>query len=550
MFNFNFFSYKNNKILKRNFNNNFYILLNNNNFNQFFFINLNKIHYFYNTFLYNLSYNNYFKFSKFLNTVDLSFLNEFKKIKFFSIDENKTKKIQNNFNLLYYYSNLKFNNFFLMSSKTKTVDISTNVDIVNMIGINAVLCSLNFNNFKKNNFFLNFLAKFNLQIFFIIKFINVSNKNYKHVIVNKFYNYRNFNFWFLEINRNLNLINNIGVFNFNIDLKWFDNNNWVGNLLMKQDDYDSWNDFEASLITNEKIENFNNIFYKYLLRDLINFEENFFFQTYFSNTFVFYNFISHSYFNFFMNINFISEKLFDFGNEQLGFSNFNDYTHTNLNSISSISEDYSYIYNNHLPILLNKTLFNILFFSDNSKLKDIRYINFYKLFINNFFESVLKKSIFFKIDTNFFKKYKNFEQVEKIVSDFKTNNVRLVKSFHASEMLEIIWYSFEFKDLNILSNWIIKTLNLINLKNHKKFLNLFQSILIEYSNVYLSFLNINGFFFKIKGKIGLTGNAKKKQLKFKIGKLNLSDRSTKTLCEKGVSKTNYGVLGFVMILSF
>ncbi len=76
-------------------------------------------------------------------------------------------------------------------------------------------------------------------------------------------------------------------------------------------------------------------------------------------------------------------------------------------------------------------------------------------------------------------------------------------------MIEIIWYSFEFKDLNILSNWLTKTLSQINLKNHKKFLNLFISVLKNNVNDYQNFLKINGFF-KIKGKIALTGNAKKK----------------------------------------
>jgi len=93
-------------------------------------------------------------------------------------------------------------------------------------------------------------------------------------------------------------------------------------------------------------------------------------------------------------------------------------------------------------------------------------------------------------------------------------------------------------------------LTLINLNNHKKFLNLFQNTLLEFSSIFLTSLQIKGFFFKIKGKIGLTGNAKKKQNKIRIGRLYLSSKLHKIVCEKNISKTHYGVLGFVMILTY
>lgn len=90
----------------------------------------------------------------------------------------------------------------------------------------------------------------------------------------------------------------------------------------------------------------------------------------------------------------------------------------------------------------------------------------------------------------------------------------------------------------------------MNLKNHKKFLNLFSSIVKNNVDEYQHFLKVNGFFFRIKGKISLTGNAKKKQMKFGFGKLNISDKKSKIIVEKNISKTDYGVLGFTMILTY
>jgi hypothetical protein len=287
--------------------------------------------------------------------------------------------------------------------------------------------------------------------------------------------------------------------------------------------------------------------YKHILKELINFNDNFFYRYIFSFNINFYSFISISYFNLINNFNFIDEVLFNDKNYQF-------FIDSNMkNTLKSLQINFSnkdYIFNNHFPVLLNPELVSILFFNNKSKFNFINFSKFYNLYFTSFFENILKKSVFFKVDTNFFKKYTNLNQVEKIINEYRNFNNKFSKFFHVTEMIEIIWYSFEFKDLNILSNWLTKMLGFINLKNHKKFLNLFQSLILDYSIIYFDFLKIKGFFFKIKGKIGLSGNAKKKQIKFRIGKIYLSDKFTKVICEKNISKTDYGVLGFTMVLAY
>jgi hypothetical protein len=59
-----------------------------------------------------------------------------------------------------------------------------------------------------------------------------------------------------------------------------------------------------------------------------------------------------------------------------------------------------------------------------------------------------------------------------------------------------------------------------------------------------------GFFFKVKGKIGLGGNSKKKRNIVKFGKYSLTQKSLKISYNQGVIRTYSGTLGFEIILAY
>ena len=366
-----------------------------------------------------------------------------------------------------------------------------------------------------------------------------------------FVNFIDYDYYDFEDDLFFNILDNLDndLFILDLELPLFTDENFKEEI--EEGGEEEFYDYEFNEFVKPKrrFYKYNMITYKYLLKELINFENNSLFYKLLPFNQNFYGFISLSYYNFYSNTNFFDDRVFErlFSSENYKDYVFNNFSEMNLN----FNESDLYVYNNHYPILLNNDLVNILFFSKKNKLDYVNYTKFYKFYISNLFEIILKKSIFFKLDTNFFKKYNHFLQVDKIVSSVKNSpNINFSKLFCVSEMVEIIWYSFEFKDLNILSNWLIKTLAQMNLKNHKKFLNLFGSIVKNNVDEYQHFLKVNGFFFRIKGKISLTGNAKKKQMKFGFGKLNISDKKNKIIVEKNISKTDYGVLGFTMILTY
>ena len=207
-------------------------------------------------------------------------------------------------------------------------------------------------------------------------------------------------------------------------------------------------------------------------------------------------------------------------------------------------------FNNYYPVFFLKNNYIRNFFLKLNSTDDNNYLKFIQLFVLNFFELFFKKKINLKIITNASYIYEYSYYINYILDDFKNYQPKINKYFYVNEMLEIIWYSFYMRDIQLLFNWFIKLMEKTHFKNHKKFLNLFQSIILNYSNAFLEILKIEGFFFDIRGKVGVAGNSKKRHFFFKIGKISLSNKNVKIDHQKNVLKTNVGSLGVTMILSY
>ena len=90
----------------------------------------------------------------------------------------------------------------------------------------------------------------------------------------------------------------------------------------------------------------------------------------------------------------------------------------------------------------------------------------------------------------------------------------------------------------------------LNFKNHKKFLSFFNNFIKKYSLVFIDVLKIKGFFFDIRGKVGVTGNSKKRHFFFKIGSLNKSSKNIRIDYNQNLVRTYSGVMGLIYILSY
>ena len=202
------------------------------------------------------------------------------------------------------------------------------------------------------------------------------------------------------------------------------------------------------------------------------------------------------------------------------------------------------VYNNLYPVFNNE---NILFKNKFISKFKFNFDKFFNLFILNFYEDMFKSFFFIKLTLNknlktFYKNY--YKNYPFFMLDNQQDN------FTIEEMFEIFCFSFINKDIAILNNWIINKMNKINFRNHKKFLNIIQHFLFHYKYFFIFILNIEGFFIKVKGKLSVAGNAKKKVFFYKIGKVNLSKKINKIEHSQGVIKSTYGSLGLNIFLSY
>jgi ribosomal protein S3 len=90
----------------------------------------------------------------------------------------------------------------------------------------------------------------------------------------------------------------------------------------------------------------------------------------------------------------------------------------------------------------------------------------------------------------------------------------------------------------------------IRLKYHKLLIKGLKNIIEQNKGIFQSHLGINGFFLKIKGKISVTGNAKKRSTTVRFGSIDISTKCKKFEYEEGEIHTKVGVLGYKMFLSY
>lgn len=436
-----------------NFNKFFKKFLLNFNYNVNFFINFNKFFFFYYNFLINFTNSNLIKIYDYMNLTFL-FLNKFHIFKYFKLKKNRISFIKNNFNLFNFLFLKK--EFFLKQPYLHIYQ--SNFCFYNLS--NLFLIQKNYKNF--HNFFLYKFFSFSFLILNFYKYDKflflTKNAVYQHFgFNNKIVFFKKYSIDEMFLNRFIILYENVFdkfdknhflLFNkFNITRKIhlsYDGHEEIYNflflsLLKNTKNYDS-KDFKNFNI--KYLKNFNffkikikNNLYRFLLRDLFCLDNNYMYDFNFNNNFNFYNNTSFLYFNFFVMNNNIDDRFFN-----LNFNNIqSEISEININL--TLDNKNMFVYNNHFPLIFNNRLSNFLFYSDKNRLFKLKFLKFYYFYISSFFEFLLKKSFFFKIDTNFYKKYKNFDKVEKIVYNLKNSKyakIKLSRLFNFGEMVEII----------------------------------------------------------------------------------------------------------------
>lgn len=152
--------------------------------------------------------------------------------------------------------------------------------------------------------------------------------------------------------------------------------------------------------------------------------------------------------------------------------------------------------------------------------KYILIYQFFNKFVFNFLEFFFKSKILFNL-----KKSSGGKQVRRL-----TSKALLKKYFKRNikiglEVFGVLYYSFLLKDSVFFANFFKKTFERINLKLHKKVLIGLKKLFQKFFKAYHKRFALLGLFLNIKGKLGVTGNAKKRRYFFYFGKHNITRRT-------------------------
>jgi hypothetical protein len=106
------------------------------------------------------------------------------------------------------------------------------------------------------------------------------------------------------------------------------------------------------------------------------------------------------------------------------------------------------------------------------------------------------------------------------------------------------------KDLDLFSKILLKTMNSMHYKNHRRFLYYLKLFITKSMSFYFEVLKFEGFFFYLSGKISGGGNSKKKHYVVKHGKYSLTNKMLKLKFKKGLIYTKTGVMGYKFMVSY
>ncbi len=469
--------------------------------------------------------NNNVFFKKNLSLYFFYLYENYRKVKFFKkiIDKNIFMLNIFDINFKFFIENDDYvHNYFLNTLKVKyfvLIDISEETGEEEENDFFEILQPLSANIiFKK--VYKNFFIHKNLKNFFVYKnfFIKVYDF-YKldYSFINKNIikpNYHNIN-WFISDN------NSSDFFEYN-DYDILSNYIFSYRLKKKKKTHKPKNKFFRNLNINNTIKSQFDVLIKLLLVNSLNFDFSLIFKKRY-------------------NINYSNSFLFLFFHKLYIFKKFNNFTYNSLTA---------YEYNSITPIhFLEKPLKRLIInkFRKNFTPSYFKYLYYYA---SSVLESFLKKRVYLKINSKTRIPKREFHNLVFIFQKHRNFQTKVGRGFFFFEMLEIIWLSFYNKDLNYLIDWFIKTMNRIPFKQHKKLLSVFKFIITKYFSVFSNTGDVRGFFFDIRGKVGVSGNAKKRHFSFYNGMYSKTTKNSRFDYQHDIIRTSTGALGVTMILYY
>ena len=189
------------------------------------------------------------------------------------------------------------------------------------------------------------------------------------------------------------------------------------------------------------------------------------------------------------------------------------------------------------------TFFRLLKFT--KKKKHFFYFLFFNKFILNFLESFFKFKVFLNLKKGSNRVALRSLSYRSFYLKYFKRNLKVGK-----QIIGILYYSLLLKDSNILVVFLKRVLERLNVKLHKKVFLGIKKLIKDFFKPLFNFLGVLGILFNIKGKIGVSGNAKKRRYYFYVGKHSLTKKTIRVDLKHLPVWTFTGTLGFSFFIFF
>jgi len=202
----------------------------------------------------------------------------------------------------------------------------------------------------------------------------------------------------------------------------------------------------------------------------------------------------------------------------------------------------------------------LLLYKINVKPKQKNFLNINKQYSSSYLLMIFKKFFEYSLNQQI-TLFVNFELFERLklndyvfLSIIKTRlqrfSYRFSTIFFLNEFIDMVFLSFKLKNFNILIPYINKILKNLVVYQHRLFFNFFFTILSEQFMPLFKFFNITGITLRIKGKIGVGGNLRKRHIFLTLGNCSKTTICTNTHVINTWLNTVTGALGFKLLVFY
>ena len=120
---------------------------------------------------------------------------------------------------------------------------------------------------------------------------------------------------------------------------------------------------------------------------------------------------------------------------------------------------------------------------------------------------------------------------------------RLGHRFFLEEALHILHIGFTLKDIKLVSSWLKAIIKRISFWKTRFIFRFIKYLFNNYFAFILKFLGVKGFKVKLKGKISVAGNSRKRSILYRVGKTSHSTIDVKVIHDLSLVNTFTGVMG-------